>query len=103
MSALEECKKAGLKNLDEMAKISNVKERTLYNWFKKNHQGFTILLLGCVTNKFDGNGELNQEHKDILDYLKKALKEIGQSESQNIKLKPIPAKKMKRRKNERRK
>ena len=98
MSALEECKKAGLKNLGEMAKISNIKERTLYNWFKQNHRGFTILLLGCVTEKFDGSGEVNQEHKDTLNYLKKALKEIGQGEQSEAE--PITAKKMKRRKNE---
>ena len=51
MKPAQTAKSAGLKSLDEMSELSNVKIRTLQNWHKSNHQLFNIVAMGCVMLK----------------------------------------------------
>ena len=53
MTASEECKKAGLYSLAQLARISTVSERTLQNLHKNKHELFKIVLLGAVTSKVE--------------------------------------------------
>jgi hypothetical protein len=47
MTPSEQAKKAGLKSLAEVERMSGVQKRTLINWQKTRPQLFALLLLGC--------------------------------------------------------
>ena len=51
MSPSEQCKRAGLKSLAELANISNTSTRTLINWHAHKITRFTVLLAGAVVIK----------------------------------------------------
>jgi hypothetical protein len=51
MTASQQAKAAGLKNLAEMCEITAQSPQTLNNWFNDKPQLFTILLRGCALTK----------------------------------------------------
>ena len=59
MTRAQEVKQAGLKSLNQMSELSNVKLRTLADIHKNNPIKFEVLLLGCVA-------KLNKEEERCL-------------------------------------
>ncbi len=51
MTASTKCKKAGLKNFNELVELSNESASTLQDWFKDRPLRFNLILLGCVLSK----------------------------------------------------
>ena len=51
MKPSEQVKKAGLKNLAELVKITGVSEQTLINWHKNKPRLFAIVIAGAVAAK----------------------------------------------------
>ena len=46
----KQAKAAGLKSLREVSQITEVPERTLYDWFKDKRKLFDIVILGCAAH-----------------------------------------------------
>ena len=51
MKTSEKAKAAGLKNLAELAEITNRSTETLRNWDKNNPELFEIILKGAIEQK----------------------------------------------------
>lgn len=47
MTASEEAKKAGLKSLAEVSRLTKVSAQTLRNWHRDKPELFNVVLLGC--------------------------------------------------------
>lgn len=45
------CKMAGLKNLEELATLSDTQTQTLTNWYRSNPKRFECVLLGACAKK----------------------------------------------------
>ena len=48
MTAAEQAKQAGLKNLKQVTEMTGTRENTLRNWHRKRPALFRIVLAGCV-------------------------------------------------------
>ena len=48
MTASEQAKAAGLKNLKQVAEMTGVRANTLHNWHRRKPLLFTVVLIGCV-------------------------------------------------------
>ncbi|MBW1726004.1 MAG: hypothetical protein JRJ62_00200 [Deltaproteobacteria bacterium] len=53
MTASEKAKKAGLKNLKELAEISGESTQNLNNWFNNYPLRFELILKGAVIKKLE--------------------------------------------------
>jgi hypothetical protein len=51
MTPSQQAKQAGLKNLLEVSKISQVSEQTLINWHANKPQLFAVVIAGCLKLK----------------------------------------------------
>tara|TARA_R110002020_G_scaffold85307_3_gene210618 strand:- start:91 stop:381 length:291 start_codon:yes stop_codon:yes gene_type:complete len=47
-TASQQAKASGFNSLRQVANLTHVKERTLYNWHKDKPELFKVVLLGCV-------------------------------------------------------
>ena len=52
MTPSTKAKQAGLSSLAELSELSDVKVRTLDNWFHKNPKRFECILAGAVAIKY---------------------------------------------------
>jgi hypothetical protein len=50
MTASQQAKKHGLKNLKQVSEMTGVGESTLHNWHKNKTKLFEIVLYGCKTH-----------------------------------------------------
>ena len=47
MTPSQQAKRAGLKSLVQVERITGVKKRTLYNWYENKPKLFEAVLIGC--------------------------------------------------------
>jgi len=59
MTPSKKVKACGLKDLQEMAELSNKSVNTLKTWFKTNPELFDVVLSGCITKRL--NESLTQD------------------------------------------
>ncbi|MCY4043468.1 MAG: hypothetical protein OXE99_00150 [Cellvibrionales bacterium] len=57
MKPSEQCKKAGLKNLNELVERSGESVQTLNNWYKNKPKLFRLVLMGAALEKLKDNLE----------------------------------------------
>ena len=53
MTPSKKAKACGLKDLQEMAALSNKSVNTLKTWFKTNPELFDVVLSGCITKRLN--------------------------------------------------
>ena len=53
MTASQQAKSIGLKNLDRVTELTGVSKQTLINWYKNKRALFDVVLAGCKS-KEDG-------------------------------------------------
>lgn len=51
MTASEEAKKVGLKNLAEVSEMTKTSYQTLINWYKDKPELFAVVVAGCAVLK----------------------------------------------------
>lgn len=51
MTASEDAKAAGLKNLAEVSEMTKTSPQTLINWYNNKPELFEMVVLGCATRK----------------------------------------------------
>ena len=54
MPPSQQAKKAGLKSLTEVSKLTGVRFQTLNNWAKNKPELFNIVIIGCKASKDNG-------------------------------------------------